>query len=350
MAKTLVGLYDDRTTANRVLTDLEAMGFGTDHLQFASQEKGDRNNYEVDSDKGADPSELTRMGVPENDADAYAEGVRRGGSLVVARVHDTNAEQAADVMARHNPVPMDARRKEYEKEGFTNFDADADAYSADEIVEERTRFQGEAQSRMKEIEERLKIGKREVVRGGVRVHKYVDTDIVEETLKLREEHVDVDRVAVDRKATAADLDGAFEEEEIEMVERGQEAVVEKSTVVTGEVAVGKETNIREEKVGGKVRSTRIEVEQLAGEMLKTQESDFQTHWKATYAGAGTDFETYRPAYGYGYAAGTQYSDRNFADVESDLRSDYESKHNDSAWDDVKGAVKHAYNGAKNAVT
>lgn len=350
MAKTLAGLYDDRTTAHRVLTGLEALGFGSDHLQFASQEMGDRNDYEVDGAEGADPDELTRMGVPEKDADAYAEGVRRGGSLVVARVHDTNVEQAADVMARHNPVPMEARRKEYEEEGFSGYDRDADAYSDDEIVQERKRFAGEAQQRMKEIEERLKIGKREVVRGGVRVHKYVDTDIVEETLRLREEQVDIDRTTADRKATAADLDGAFEEKTIEMVERGQEAVVEKTAAVTGEVAVGKEVNVREETVGGTVRSTRIEVEQLEGEALTAREPDFQTHWKATYAASGDDFDTYRPAYGYGYSAGTQYGDRDFAEVETDLRADYERTHEDSAWDDVKDAVRHAYNSTKDAVT
>ena len=348
MAKTLVGLYDDRPTAHQVLTDLEALGFGTDHLQFASQEQGDRTDYDVDG--GADPDELARMGVPATDADAYAEGVRRGGSLVVARVHDSNVEQAADAMARHNPVPMDERRKAYEEDGFEADDRGADAYSDDEVAEERQRFAGDAQQRMTEIEERLKIGKREVVRGGVRVHKYVDTDVVEETLRLREERVDVDRTAVDRPATAEDLDDAFEETTVEMVERSEEAVVEKTAVVTGEVAVGKDVQVREETVGGKVRSTRVEVEQIDGDALTSREPDFKGHWTSTYADAGGDFETYRPAYGYGHAAGTQHGGRDFDEAEPELRTDYERTHKDSAWDDVKDAVRHAYDGAKDAVT
>ncbi len=352
MAKTLVGLYDDRTTANKVLADLEALGFGTDHLQFASTEKGERNNYEVDGAKGADPAELTRMGVPEADSHAYAEGVRRGGALVIGRVHDTNVDQAADVMARYNPIPMDDRRKVYEKEGFSNYDANAAAYSDEEITTERARFAGEAQERMTEIEERIKVGKREVVRGGVRVHKYVDTDVVEETLRLREEHVDVNRTAGERPATAADLEDAFEEKTIEMVERGEEAIVEKSTVVTGEVAVGKEVDVREETVGGEVRSTRIEVEQLEGDVFKANEAAFRSHYDTTYKASGANFDAYRPAYGYGYAAGTKHSDRDYNDVESDLRAGYERTEDaaENGWENVKDAVQHAYNSAKDAVT
>ncbi len=52
------------------------------------------------------------------------------------------------------------------------------------------------------------------------------------------------------------------------------------------------------------------------------------------------------------AAGKTYSDRDYADVEKDLRSDYATRYNDgddSVWDDVKDAVQHAYDKARMAV-
>ena len=348
MAKTIVGLYDDRTTAHQVLTDLESAGFGQDHLRFASNETGDRTDYDIDASKDATPSALARYGVADDEAKFYSEGVRRGGSIVIARVHDQDVDRAVDIMSRHNPVRYEDRNEDY----LADYDEKATAYSADQIQENRNQYADQSKQRLQEIEEHIKIGKREVVRGGVRVHKYVDTDVEEETLRLREEHVDVDRTAVNRTLSPDEADAAFEEKTVELVERDEEAVVEKETVVTGEVAVGKDVNVREETVGGEVRSTRVEVEQIAGETFAAAAPSFRSHYDATYASTDHDFDAYTPAYQYGYAAGQQYKDRDYSSVENDLRTDYSSRYNDgddSVWDDMKDAVRHGYNKAKAAV-
>jgi stress response protein YsnF len=302
---------------------------------------GDRNDYEVDDAEGADPDELTRMGVPEKDADAYAEGVRRGGSLVVARVHDNDADKAVDVMARHNPVRFEDRQTDYA------YDASAGAYSDAQADENRTRYADQTTQRMQEIEEHLKVGKREVVRGGVRVHQVVDTETESETLRLRDETVRVDREAVNRTLTADEADAAFEDKTVELVERDEEAVVSKEAVVTGTVTVGKDVGVREETVSDQVRSTRVEVEQLDADTT----ADFQQHYTQTYGATGRSYDDYAPAYQYGAAAGTTYADRDYADVEGDLRTDYTNRYgDDSAWDDVKDAVRHGWDHATEAVS
>ncbi len=348
MAKTIVGLYDDRATAHKVVSDLEARGFGDDHLRFTSNEKGDRNSYEVDVEKGGTPDALVGYGVPDDEATYYAEAVRRGGALVIARVHDQDAETAAEIMARHNPVP-------YGERDYDTYEADADAYTGKQIVEERERYADQAQARFEEIQEQLKIGKREYVKGGVRVHKYVDTDVVEETLRLREEHIDVDRRAVDRKLTPEEADAAFNEDEIELVERAEEAVVSKEARVTGEVAVGKETRVREETVGGEVRSTRVEVEETAGRGATASgvtwvdvEPDFRKHYGTAYASTDYDYDRYEPAYRYGYdmASDARYRDRDFNEVEADLRKGYVDRHDENLWEETKDAVRHAYNSVR----
>ena len=351
MAKTIVGLYDDRATALSVAKDLENAGFGQDHLRMTSHEDGDATDYDFDVTE-AKPAYFTRYGIPEEEANFYAEGARRGGAIVIARTHDGDAERAADIMAGHNPARYEDRSAAYQKEdNFDGYNADADLYTAKEATAERERFAGQQAERMKEIEEHMKIGKREVVRGGVRLHRYVDTDVEEETLRLREEHVKVDRTAVNRPATAADLEDAFEDKTIEMVERSEEAVVSKETIVTGEVSLGKEVNMREETVGGEVRRVRVEVEQIADDTFTREAEQFRTHYNTAYAKSGKSYDDYDPAYKYGYAAAGTYGDRDYDSLEGDLRSDYEGRYgadNDSAWDDVKDAVRHGWNRAKNA--
>ncbi len=354
MAKTIVGLYDDRATAYKALTDLENAGFGEDHLSFASNEKGERHTYEYDANEIATPNLLTERGVPSDEANFYSEGVRRGGAVIVARVHDSNIDQAVDIMARHNPIRFEDRHKEYKTEGFTNYDANAAAYTEDEMMTERNRFADQAKTRMQEVEENLKVGKREYISGGVRVHKYVDTENVSETLRLRHEHVDVDRTTVDRALTPDEADRAFTEDTVELVERAEEAVVSKEARITGEVSVGKEVEFEDKTIADTLRSTRIEVEQIASE-FENNTPVFEQHYAKAYASTDNDFDYYKPAYQYGYAAGQteNYRDHDYNKVEPMLRDDYTTRYgrdDDSAWDNVKDAVQHGYNKARMAVT
>jgi hypothetical protein len=80
---------------------------------------------------------LTGDGVPRDDAHVYAEGVRRGGSLVTARVPDAEATRFAEVLDELNAVNINARRAQYRQSGWSEFDAAAPPFSAEEIAAER---------------------------------------------------------------------------------------------------------------------------------------------------------------------------------------------------------------------
>ena len=69
---------------------------------------------------------LMNLGVSEEQAHYYAEGVRRGGILVtVAAESDAQADTAVDVMKRNGAVDIDARVTEWKKQGWKGrFDAD----------------------------------------------------------------------------------------------------------------------------------------------------------------------------------------------------------------------------------
>lgn len=83
---------------------------------------------------------LTDAGVSENDAHVYAEGVRRGGTLVTARVQDSRANEAQSILQRYKSVDLTARRKAYSENGWSGFDVNAPAYTPDEVTTERRRY------------------------------------------------------------------------------------------------------------------------------------------------------------------------------------------------------------------
>jgi hypothetical protein len=70
---------------------------------------------------------LTDAGINERDAHVYAEGIRRGGHMVVARVDEAEADAAAAILSKHGPVDIAERRAEYMAEGWTAFGFDDDA-------------------------------------------------------------------------------------------------------------------------------------------------------------------------------------------------------------------------------
>lgn len=72
---------------------------------------------------------LMKAGVSEDDAHLYAEGVRRGGSLVTARVDDARADSAEAILRSSNGVDIGARRAEYATEGWERFDDTAPVIS-----------------------------------------------------------------------------------------------------------------------------------------------------------------------------------------------------------------------------
>jgi hypothetical protein len=80
---------------------------------------------------------LTGAGVSDDYALVYAEGVRRGGTLVTARVADGRSATVDAIMRRHHPVDPDVRRKLYRAHGWTTFDATAKPYTPSEMERER---------------------------------------------------------------------------------------------------------------------------------------------------------------------------------------------------------------------
>lgn len=61
---------------------------------------------------------LVDVGVPEEAANAYGEGIRRGGTLVTVRTGDDLSGQAVNIMNRHHPVDINSRSADWRAEGW----------------------------------------------------------------------------------------------------------------------------------------------------------------------------------------------------------------------------------------
>jgi uncharacterized protein (TIGR02271 family) len=310
MTKTVVALYDSASDAETVSRELSAAGFtdteivdnsaiGSDRAAWSGTEVTDSSLAAgapgvVGAPLGAVPesgtttassavsggilSRLRRAGVPEDDSHMYAEGVRRGGSLVIARLDDDSVDRGLEIMSNYRPVDIDDRGSQWRTEGWTRYDESAGPYTGSGLTQaaaamrdtnETTSANLTGASRTGDetvipiVEEQLSVGKREVERGGVRVRSYVVETPVEESVRLRDETINVERRRVDRPAADVTAD-AFRERTIELTETDEEAVVAKTARVTEEVVISKDVTERTERVSDTVRRTEVDVENTAG--------------------------------------------------------------------------------------
>jgi hypothetical protein len=82
---------------------------------------------------------LTAAGVSESDAHVYAEGIRRGGTMVSVRAADKECAKVEAIMDR-NAVNISEREAAYRSAGWTRFDEKARPYTAAEVRTERMRY------------------------------------------------------------------------------------------------------------------------------------------------------------------------------------------------------------------
>jgi hypothetical protein len=79
-------------------------------------------------------------GVSKENAEIYAEGIRRGGALVAVKTDERNAPLVEDIMARHHFVDLPERASAYREAGWSGFEADSTVpYTPAEIEAERRR-------------------------------------------------------------------------------------------------------------------------------------------------------------------------------------------------------------------
>ena len=111
MAKTAVGLFENSGMVDGVVRDLTAKGFLPKDIRVLGEPvemagSGPMSTPHTDFEVGL-IRDLTAFGVVEADAEAYVQGVRRGGVMVFATGLGEKADKAAEIMNCHGAVEVE---------------------------------------------------------------------------------------------------------------------------------------------------------------------------------------------------------------------------------------------------
>ena len=418
--ETIIGVFKDDATARTVVEQLVSEGFDRSEIHLSS-EPTDRTGVSetyTGSETTGEHHEHGFMGWlhslfggdnEDEDTRRYSGAVERGHPVVAVDSDTTRRDRAVEIMSQHNAVDVDVETEgtgSYPATGAgfsgtgtdystgnerrssggyggttgatgagasgtgTDYSSRKDYPTGNERLSSgdygRNTDAGAGQTQaglntggtIPVVEEELKVGKRVIQRGGVRVYSRVENVPVQETVRLREENVRVDRRPADRAVNAGD-EGLLRDQTIEVTETAEEPVISKSARVVEEVVVGKDVNERAETVRDTVRRTKVDVEPIAGQDARRtaagaatgasgsgydDDTDFRRDYQTRYSSSGEPYENYGPAYQFGsrYANDPSYRGSSFEDAEERMKTDYLRNNPNSSWDRVKGAVRYGW--------
>lgn len=367
MQHTLVAVFDNRVDAQNAMNELLSSGFNSPDVRLSGADSGAAASTDTDTGiTGGIKNFFSDLFSDDNKEHATRyQGAVTGGKHVVTLTADSlpEVERAADIVEGFGPIDIDEHASGVGIGGagallagggasglqgaqMLSQSASSQHQGASGASLQRDTSATASSATIPVVQEQLKVGKRDVERGGVRIYSRVVETPVHETIGLREEHVDVQRRAVNQPLDPLDTD-AFKEQTIEMRERAEEAVVEKSARITEEVTIGKQVSQRQEEINDTVRHTEVNVERLGGAAALDDDNYYRNHFNSTYSATGSTYDEYAPAYSYGshMAGESRYSGRQWDEIEPELRNDWDARGagGASTWENMKAAVRHGWN-------
>jgi stress response protein YsnF len=295
MTQTITAYFDTRTEAQAAIDKLAHLGISGLDAAIHDETSVGRTVSGTHEEKGFFDS-IADFFMGDEDRDTYAEGVRRGGSVVTVKCADAQFDEVSDILEAEGAADLDEKASSWEADGWTrpvvtetddyaigsterlnklsgvNTTAGSTAQTAGYAPRDTGFSTGSARrdedGTIEVVQENLRVGKRDVSHGRVRVRSYVVEEAVSEDVNLRSENVEISRRAVDRPVGAVD---AFVDRTIELEETAQEAVVSKEARVVEEIDLKREVRDRTETVSDTVRHTEIAVDDERTEALRASE-------------------------------------------------------------------------------
>lgn len=262
-ANTISAFFDSRSDADHAVERLVDAGIPRSSIQLVVGASGDSAST-TETETTGFWAALENFFFPSEDRNTYAEGLRRGGYLVTLTGYPFDMHDIAlDILDDEGSIDLDERATAWESEGWSRtgtIDTPADARldSAEAATAQPSRLGADGDEVIPIVQEELRVGKRDVNNGRVRVRSYVTETPVNDSVSLRDENVEVTRRSVDRPVS--DADRAFVDRTIEAEEHREEAVISKDTRVVEEISLRKTTDQRTETVSDSVRKTEVEIE------------------------------------------------------------------------------------------
>ena len=286
MSHTVVGLFNNRNAAQTAKQELIQKGFTAENIDVSHRAAHGADNTNTKS--AATQSSTTQIEVTDSVGNFFGslfgddESTARnytnaaGDADAILTVHadsEEKARQAAEIIDRNGAIDIDAASSRNNQRNLTETtDATTQntahttettprnaAHTSETATHNAANIQGGTVIPI--IEEQLQVGKREVERGGARIHSRIVEKPVEASVRLREEHVIVNRHPVNRAVTDADV-ANFKKGDITVTEHSEEAVVGKQARVVEEVEIGKNVTEREETIRDTVKRTEVDIEEI----------------------------------------------------------------------------------------
>jgi uncharacterized protein (TIGR02271 family) len=283
MSQTVIGIFEHANQAQEAKAYLVANGFNSENIDIntiAGSNYGDSTvNQEEDSIGDKIGKFFSNLFSDEDDVSSHVDAARRGTTVTVFANTEDQTLQAVQILDNFGAVDVNdfaqsGRRTEATgvSSGTIGTDPlsandplDTDLINTDVLDADFTKADVNdtvsdtgSTGRIPLIEEELQVGKQEVQTGAVRVRSRIVERPVEESIRLRQEHVNIEHTPVDRQATAAD----FQSGTIEANETTEVPVVAKDARVVGEVSLNKEVTETDQTINDTVRHTEIDREDL----------------------------------------------------------------------------------------
>lgn len=237
---------------------------------------------------------LVDAGLPEEHAGYYAEGVRRGGTLVSVEAEDRDVDRIIDILDLHNPVDINERVSSWRERGWSGFDRSTegkiDDLSPVSRHEEFASEPGPSPSRTSFEQSRPRTN------GGT-----------------------YPASTAQQMQTGSFASGSKQSSDYPSQWQN-----------TGESAW---------------RGTQQPND------VTSYDAAFRNHYQANFVTSGIEYVKFEPAYRYGYtlASDPRYAGRDWSAIEPDARIYWSSYHSDSPWEQFKDAIRHGWETVKQTV-
>lgn len=231
--KTLIAAFRDNASAQQALTYLQSRNI--------------RDAQRLTDGPGL-TDRLRGFHVPEDKVDLYAEMMKRGAPVIIAKASDDDAGDLANQLDQLGSLDIESELAQLHQESTLRDD----------------QYQGDSEGArdLEVVEEKVRIGKRAIDRGSVRVRTYVIERPVEEQVELHDERIEITREAVDERVSPDAVDLTLTEDEFVVTAQGEEAVVGKEARVVERVHVGKHAETHTETVRATERRKDVDVEPI----------------------------------------------------------------------------------------
>ncbi|RAU83034.1 YsnF/AvaK domain-containing protein [Pontibacter arcticus] len=259
MTQTVIGIFEKGIDAQTAVQKLESSSISRQNIDIANPSAtSDRVQSGTVENTDGVSNFFSNLFGGNDDAKKHTEVARRGWVVTVHANTKQEAERVAEILDNSGAVDVDERAQQYMGQSTTAQGTDMTSRQTTQTPG-NTNQRGGSDMSIPIIEENMQVGKRQVETGGARIRSRIIEKPVQENMRLREEHINIERNAVNRPATDKDF-ANFKEGELNITEHKEVPIVNKEARVVEEIRVNKTTEEHNETVRGTVRKTDVQVD------------------------------------------------------------------------------------------